>query len=123
MKFPGLGLCILCTLSLAFGQSDNTKKNKRDRDPGAVTADQQMQNESDLEITRKIRKGLTDDKSLSTYAKNVKIISRQGKVTLRGPVNTAEERMKVETFASSVAGMANITNEIEVLKDNKEKHR
>ncbi len=121
MKFPRLAVCTLCILSLAFGQSDNTRKNKRDRDPGAVTADQQMQNESDLEITRKIRKALTGDKSLSTYAKNVKIISRQGKVTLRGPVNTTEERMKVENFASSVAGMANITNEIEIMKDNKEK--
>ena len=113
----------MCTLSLAFGQADNTKKNKRDQDPGAVTADQQMQNESDLEITRKIRKSLTDDKSLSTYAKNVKIISREGKVTLRGPVNTTEERMKVENFASSVAGLANITNQIEVMKDNKEKQK
>ena len=121
MKFPRLAVFMLCTLSLAFGQADNTRKNKRDRDPGAVTADKQMQNESDLEITRKIRMALTDDKTLSTYAKNVKIISRQGKVTLRGPVNTTEERMKVENYASSVAGMANITNEIEILKKNKEK--
>ena len=120
MKNPRFAMCFLCTLSLAFAKADNTKKNKRDRDPGVVTADQQLQNESDLELTRKIRKALTDDSTLSTYAKNIKIISRQGKVTLRGPVNTAEERMKVENFAKSIAGAANIINQIEIVKKTKE---
>jgi len=114
-------LCtILLGISLAYAQADNTKKNKRDRADHAVTADQQGQSEADLELTRKIRKALTDDSSLSTYAKNVKIISRNGKVVLRGPVNTAAEKTKVENFAATIAGAAKVTNEIEVVKHDKE---
>jgi osmotically-inducible protein OsmY len=75
-----------------------------------------MENKSDLELTRKIRKSLTDDKTLSTYAKNVKVISRNGKVTLKGPVHTEEEKMKIHGFAKTAAGAENVTNEIEIVK-------
>ena len=67
---------------------DNTKVNKRDRDKGAVTADQQKENTSDREIARRIRRALMDDKGLSTYAHNVKVIAQDGPVTLKGPVRT-----------------------------------
>src|SRR6185295_1225435 len=67
---------------------DNTKVNTRDRKPTAVTADQQKNNKTDLETTRQIRKALVADKSLSTYAHNVKVVTQNGKVTLKGPVRS-----------------------------------
>lgn len=105
---------LLLATSLSFAQADNTKKNKRDNAEHAVTADQQGQGEADLELTRKIRKSLTDEKSLSTYAKNIKVISRDGKVTLRGPVNSIDEKTKVESLAVTIAGAANVSNHLEI---------
>jgi hyperosmotically inducible periplasmic protein len=64
---------------------DNSKVNARDRQPSQVTADQQKNNRSDLEITRKIGRALTADTALSTYAHNIKVITQGGKVTLKGP--------------------------------------
>ena len=93
---------------------DNTKVNKRDRDPGAPTADKQKMNPSDRAITRKIRAMIVDDKSLSTYAHNVKIITQDGKVTLKGPVRTEKEKADVEAKAGAVAGATNVTSEIQI---------
>ena len=72
----------------AFAQTpaDNTKVNTRDRAKGAVTADQQKENASDRELTQKIRRALMQDKTLSSYAHNVKIVAQGGQVTLKGPV-------------------------------------
>jgi osmotically-inducible protein OsmY len=105
---------------LAWSQADNTKMNKRDGAAKPLSAEQQMENKSDLELTRKIRKSLSDDKSLSTYAKNVKIISRLGHVTLKGPVNSEEEKLKIEKVAKAVAGDMKVNNEIEIVKKSKE---
>jgi hyperosmotically inducible periplasmic protein len=93
---------------------DNSKVNERDRRPEQATADQQKNNRADLEITQRIRKALTADKSLSTYAHNVKVITQGGKVTLKGPVRSADERKAVELKAAEVAGAENITNQITV---------
>ena len=93
---------------------DNSKVNARDRKPTQVTADQQKNNQSDLETTRQIRKSLVADKSLSTYAHNVKVVTRAGHVTLKGPVRTEEEKKAVEAKAAEVAGAANITNQVSV---------
>lgn len=95
---------------------DNTKVNKRDREKGAATADQQKENASDREITQKIRQALMDDKALSTYAHNVKIISQGGKVTLKGPVRSEDEKRVVETKATEVAGAGHVTNQMSVAK-------
>jgi hyperosmotically inducible periplasmic protein len=65
---------------------DNTKVNKRDQDQSRPTAGQQKENRPDRETTRLIRRSITQDKDLSTYAKNIKIITQNGNVTLRGPV-------------------------------------
>jgi len=92
--------------------ADNTKVNKEDREKGAVTADQQKENKSDREITRQIRRALVKDKSLSAYARNVKIITRDGSVTLKGPVRSEEEKKAVESKAVSVAGDANVKSEL-----------
>ena len=101
--------------------ADNTKVNKRDRAEGAATADQQKENTTDREITQRIRQALMDDKTLSTYAHNVKVITQDGQVTLKGPVQTADEKKTVEAKASEVAGDGHVTNQISITpaKDSK----
>jgi hyperosmotically inducible protein len=94
--------------------ADNTKVNQRDKSSGEPTADQGKNNANDREIMQKIRKAVMDDKSLSTYAHNVKIISQDGKVTLKGPVRSAEEKQTIEQKAAGVAGAGNVTNEITI---------
>lgn len=103
----------------AFQEPDNTKVNKRDRAKTAKTADQAKENRSDREIMQQIRKAVVDDKSLSTYAHNVKIIATHGKVTLKGPVHTEEESKAIEAKAVEVAGAGNVTNQITVKGDKK----
>jgi hyperosmotically inducible protein len=93
---------------------DNTGVNKRDESKQQPTSDQQKENSSDREISRKIRRSIVKDKSLSTYAHNIKIITRGGAVTLRGPVRSAEEKKAVEGKAAAVAGEANVKSEIQV---------
>jgi len=101
--------------------TDNTRLNKRDRDKAQPTADQQKENRSDRDLTKQIRRALVKDKSLSTYAHNVKIISRDGKVTLKGPVRSEDEKQAVEAKAIEVAGQGNVTNDIHVAAGNKKK--
>jgi len=93
---------------------DNTKVNTRDRAKGAVTADQQKENAGDRELTRKIRQSLIKDKTLSTYAHNVKVIAQGGQVTLKGPVRSDEEKQSVEAKATEVAGSGHVTNQMSV---------
>jgi osmotically-inducible protein OsmY len=90
---------------------DNTKANK---DQAGPTADQQKMNPSDRAITQKIRKAIHEDPSLSTYGHNIKVITQDGKVTLRGPVRSDGERSNLEAKAVSVAGQENVTNQLEV---------
>ena len=104
---------------VAFAQTprtppDNTKVNTRDRAKGAVTADQQKENAGDRELTQKIRKSLMADKSLSTYAHNVKVVAQGGQVTLKGPVRTAEEKQSVEAKAVELAGAGHVTNQMSI---------
>jgi hyperosmotically inducible periplasmic protein len=100
--------------ALAQTPADNTKVNTRDRAKGAVTADQQKENASDRELTQKIRRALMQDKTLSSYAHNVKVIAQGGQVTLKGPVRTEEEKKTVETKAAEVAGAGHVTNQMSV---------
>lgn len=93
---------------------DNTKKNERDRDPGSVTPPDQSNQKSDLKITQEIRKAVMGDSALSFTAKNVKIITSGGKVTLRGPVKTEAEHAAIVAAARRIAGDANVTDQIEV---------
>src|SRR6266852_376537 len=72
-------------------RQDNTRINQRDRDPGEATADQQKANPADRDLTSKIRRAIVDDKTLSTYAHNVKVINQNGAVTLKGPVRSDAE--------------------------------
>lgn len=95
-------------------QPDNTANNKGDNDKGAVTADQQKMNPADREMTKKIRKSITSDSSLSTYAHNVKVIVRDGTVTLKGPVKSEDEKNAVGSKASDIAGADKVQNELTV---------
>ena len=99
--------------------SDNTKMNSRDRKTSEPTADQGSNANSDRESMRKIRRAVMDDKSLSTYAHNIKIISQHGKVTLKGPVHTEDEKKAIEAKATEIAGAGNVTNNITVKGDAK----
>jgi hyperosmotically inducible protein len=94
--------------------SDNTKMNQRDRNPNKPTADQQQNNRSDRDITQQVRKAIEGDKSFSTYAHNVKVITQNGQVTLEGPVRSEEEKSAVEAKAAAVAGEGKVTSELTV---------
>ena len=94
---------------------DNTKVNKRDRNAGQPTADQQKENSGDRKLTQDIRRSIMEDKSLSTYAHNVKIISQNGTVTLKGPVKSDDEKKSVIAKAVAVVGSADkVTDQISV---------
>jgi hyperosmotically inducible protein len=93
---------------------DNTKMNKGDNNPSQPSADQQKQNRSDLDVTQQIRKSIVSDKSLSTYAHNVKIISQNGMVTLKGPVRSDEEKQAIEQKASDIVGKDKVSSELTV---------
>jgi hyperosmotically inducible protein len=111
-------LSLASTLASAQDSSapppDNTKVNERDRSPSEPTADQQKENRPDRDITRDIRRSILQDKSLSTYAHNVKIISQNGMVTLRGPVRSEDEKTAVEAKAAEIAGRDKVTSQLEV---------
>jgi hyperosmotically inducible periplasmic protein len=92
---------------------DNTAVNKRDRDSATKTPIDQNENQADVDMTANIRKRVVD-RELSVNAQNVKIISQDGKVTLRGPVKTAEEKKQIEDIAQDVAGTGNVDSQLEV---------
>jgi len=103
----------------AAQNSDNTAVNKQDRDTTAPNADQAKNTTSDVQMMQRIRRQIVDDKSLSTDAHNVKIVARNGKVTLRGPVHSDEEKRTVEEYARKIAGDANVNSELTVKGDQK----
>jgi hyperosmotically inducible periplasmic protein len=114
-----LGACLLLGASMPAGTpnaqgqpaADNTKNN---RDKTSPTADQQKLTPADRELTKKIRASINNDKSLSTYAHNIKIISQDGKVTLRGPVRSEDEKAAIESKATAIAGPNSVTNMLDV---------
>jgi osmotically-inducible protein OsmY len=112
----GLGLVLLAASSgLAAPQApDNTKTNQRDKTAGQPTAGQQKDNKTDRDLTAKIRRSITQDKSFSTYARNIKIITQDGVVTLRGPVRSEEEKKSIEAKANEIAGSTHVKSELEV---------
>src|SRR3981189_3692340 len=94
--------------------ADNTTVNQRDRNPNEPTADQQKNTPSDRDITKQIREAIVKDKSLSTYAHNVKIITQNGQVTLKGPVRSDEEKRAIEAKATEIVGENKVTSELDV---------
>ena len=93
---------------------DNSAVNARDRNPNAMTADQQTNTTTDVELTRKIRRSVIDDHSLSMMAHNVKIVAANGNVTLRGPVKTEDEKNAIASKAQAIAGADKVDNQLEV---------
>ena len=98
---------------------DNTKMNQQDRNDNPTTAQQQKENPSDRELTQHVRQAIMQDKSLSTYAHNVKVISRNGTVTLKGPVRSEDEKQAIEAKANEVAGKDRIVNDLTVTPEQK----
>jgi osmotically-inducible protein OsmY len=93
---------------------NNTGKNARDRAPDAVTPFTQSNNRADVDMTRQIRRALMRDKSLSTTAKNVKIITVDGTVTLRGPVKSPHEKAAIADKALEIAGRGHVNDQLEI---------
>ncbi|PYK48175.1 MAG: hyperosmotically inducible protein [Verrucomicrobia bacterium] len=121
MKRTLLVLACLSALSVAAfaaedekTNSDNTATNERDRSGETKTSGDQSNSSADLKITQAIRQALMKDDQLSMTAKNIKIITANGQVTLRGPVKTAQEKSKIDQLARSAASGAKIENQLDV---------
>jgi osmotically-inducible protein OsmY len=93
---------------------DNTAINKRDRSGETNTSGDQSNTSADLKTTQAVRQALMQDDELSTTAKNIKVITANGQVTLRGPVKTVQEKAKIDQVAKSAAGGAQIVNQLDV---------
>jgi hyperosmotically inducible periplasmic protein len=93
---------------------DNSAVNVRDRSPNAMSAGQQSNAKTDTELTRKIRRAVVEDNSLSMMAHNVKIVTANGSVTLRGPVKTEDEKNDIASKAQAIAGADRVDNQLEV---------
>ena len=115
-------LCISALACSAFAEdkdknkaaADNTAKNERDSSGETKTSGDQSNTPEDIKITAAIRRAVVADDSLTMTATNVKIITADGMVTLRGPVNTAAEKTKIGELAKKAAGNAKIDNQLEV---------
>ena len=119
MKQITISICCLSLFTLsALAQdtpaADNTSKNQRDRSGETRTSGDQSNSSEDVKITAAIRRAVVKDHSLSATAKNVKIVTADGTVTLRGPVKNEAEKTKIAELAQSAAGNAKIDNQLEV---------
>jgi len=93
---------------------DNAKSNKVDESNATATADAQTNNATDLDLTKRIRQSIMADKSLSTYAHNIKIVTVNGSVTLNGVVRSDDEKGAVEMKAANIAGKNKVTNDLKI---------
>jgi osmotically-inducible protein OsmY len=124
MKRIILALTCLSAFSLAAlagnekVKPDNTATNERDRSGETKTSGDQSNSSADLKTTQAIRQALVKDGELSTTAKNIKVITANGHVTLRGPVKTAQEKAKIDRLAKSAAGGAQIDNQLDIKGSN-----
>jgi osmotically-inducible protein OsmY len=121
MKLAALALALPLSIPCWVGaetayDADNTGKNVRDREDRTVTPMDQSNKKEDLDVTASIRRALMDDEALSTNARNVKIITRDGVVTLRGPVESEKEKVAIARTAQSVAGVRRVDNQLEIDK-------
>lgn len=94
--------------------ADNTGKNERDGTASTPTSGDQGGSEADRRVTQQIRKTIVDDAKLSTTAKNVKIITQDGAVTLRGPVKSTQEKTEIAAIAQKVDGVKRVDNQLEI---------
>lgn len=101
---------------VAANDADNTGRNERDRDDRTVTPMDQSNSATDIDLTQRIRQGITSNDAMSVEARNVKVVSQNGAVTLRGPVDSQAEKDAIESVARS-AGAARIDNQLEIDRD------
>jgi osmotically-inducible protein OsmY len=94
---------------------ENTQLNVRDKNDTTLTPEDQNTSKRDIRITTHIRKMLVNDASLSVNAQNVKIISRNGRVTLRGPVESKAESKKLKKIAKRTRGVVRVNNQLEII--------
>jgi hyperosmotically inducible protein len=99
--------------------ADNTKRNSSEQNKNTDTAEKQSNNKDDLALTQKIRQAVIKDDSLSMSAKNVKIIARDGKITLRGPVDSQQEKDAIAAKAREIAGKDKVEDQLEVKAEKK----
>jgi hyperosmotically inducible periplasmic protein len=124
MKGIILALASLSVISVAVladnekARPDNTSINERDRSGETKASGDQSNSSADLKTTQAIRQALMNDGELSMTAKNIKVITANGHVTLRGPVKTAQEKTKIDQLAKSAAGGAQINNLLDVKGSN-----
>jgi osmotically-inducible protein OsmY len=102
------------TSTTSSREPDNTARNERDRSGTTMTPPDQQESELDLSLTTRIRQAITDGEDFSVNARNIKIVSSGGRVTLRGPVDSLEERDRVAQIAAAIAGAGNVDNQLEV---------
>jgi hyperosmotically inducible protein len=95
-------------------EADNTQRNSSDQNKDTNTAEKQSSSKDDLALTQKIRQAVMKDGSLSMNAKNVKIIAQNGKITLKGPVESQQEKDAIATKAGEIAGKDNVDDQLEV---------
>jgi len=109
-----LPLFLACGRAADTQAADNTATNARDRTGKTLTPTDQTENAADRLLTQKVRQGLMDDATLSMNAQNIKVITVNGKVTLRGVVNSQEEKDTIAAKVKAVAGVLDCDNELEV---------
>jgi len=102
------------TAASGSSEADNTKRNSTDENRTTETAEKQSNNKDDLALTQKLRQEVVKDGSLSMNGKNIKIIVRAGKVMLRGPVDSQQEKDAIGTKAGQIAGPNQVNNQLEV---------
>jgi hyperosmotically inducible periplasmic protein len=93
---------------------ENTGRNVRDQAGTTLTPEDQMESEADVNITASIRKAVVDDKALSVNARNAKIITHNGVVTLRGPVESQTESMRLQALATDTQGVVRVQNQLDI---------
>jgi hyperosmotically inducible periplasmic protein len=97
--------------------ADNSAQNVRDRDNQSMTPMDQSNKPEDVDLTRRVRQAVESDSNLSTDAKNVKIITVDGVVWLRGPVRSAEEKAEIARAAHDIAGAGKVRDEIQIARE------
>ena len=108
------GTQVACGQSQSAANPDNTGANAQNSSTMARTADQQAENAGDLDLTKRIRQSVLADKTLSTYAHNVKIVSVNGTVTLDGVVRSDHEKREIESKAQRIAGKDRVVDQMQV---------
>ena len=107
------GLLMMTSPIQAESALENSEINVRDKDNATLTPEDQNETEGDITITAAIRQAVVKDESLSVNAQNIKIITRNGVVTLRGPVETEAESIKLQKIAEETSGVVKVDNQLE----------